>query len=265
LFTESSEALISAPWRVETTNFDGPLDLLLYLVKRDGISLRKLPVAEITNAYLAYLDALQAIDLEVAGEYLVMAATLAHLKSLELLPRPPTPIDEEEEDPKARLVRQLVEYRQYKAASAALLARDIGNRDWFIREGVRVRTDDLPLYAPVDAWGLLSIFQELLKRQRTPEPVVSFEGGSGPTLIETASWVLAELGGPKGKKDLHGLFRALKTRAHRLVLFLSVLEMARLGWIGLMQSGHLGAVQLVSKVAHDLDVSALASVEEVTA
>ena len=123
-----------APWTVHTEVFEGPLDLLLYLVRRDGVDLERLQVHRICDAYLDYLERMRSLRLNVAADYLVMAATLVHLKSLSLLPRSPTPVTEdgEEEDPAEALAQRLLEYQRFKEASEALEQRAMVGRDAFV-------------------------------------------------------------------------------------------------------------------------------------
>jgi len=118
---------------VHTDVFDGPLDLLLHLVQRDGISLARLQISRIANAYLAYLDQMRALDLSIAADWLVMAATLIHLKALELLPRPPSILAEDEPDPRDTLLEQLREYERIKGAAGALDQLQQVGRDVFTR------------------------------------------------------------------------------------------------------------------------------------
>src|SRR5690349_10294681 len=120
---------------VHTDVFDGPLDLLLHLVKRDGISLARLEVSRIADAYLAYLDQMRELDLAIAADWLVMAATLVHLKALELLPRPPAILEEDETDPRDALLAQLADYERVKIDARALDARTMVGRDVLVRIG----------------------------------------------------------------------------------------------------------------------------------
>lgn len=250
---------MSAPaqpeWLVQTDVFDGPLDLLLYLVRREGVELRQLPVARIANAYLEYLDRMRDLHLGVAGEYLVMAATLIWLKSLELLPKKPTLHDEEEqdgEDPREALARRLVEYARYREAADDLDTRPRVGRDTFVRDTSDVAGDDRPVEAGVDAFGLLDIFYELLTRKEAPEP--EYHVDTHTLSIEDACrFVLAALAGGVG--DLSSLLAALDTRRERILTFVAVLEMARLGWVGIEQSEHLGAVHVEGLVGPEVDLS----------
>src|SRR5512134_2765909 len=111
--------------------FEGPLDLLLYLIRRQNLDILDIPIAEITRQYLQYIDLMQELQLELAGEYLLMAATLAEIKSRMLLPRPQSDADSEEEDPRAELVRRLQEYERFKRAAADLDQLPRVDRDTF--------------------------------------------------------------------------------------------------------------------------------------
>lgn len=243
---------------VRTEEFDGPLELLLYLVRRQGVDVCELRIAPITDAYLAQLELLHALDLDLAGEFLVMASTLCLLKSRELLPRPDLAEDREEdpEDLREQLIRKLVEYERYRAASEELGERLLLGRDVFARPVVPLDIAERPVDAGVDAMGLLEIFYDVLQRHAEPPPVheVELEVYS---LREMASWLLDRLGaGPRSLSDLLG---QLERRLDRVVAFLAALEMARLQLIDVEQSHHLAPVLLRSRgAAASADLSALA-------
>ena len=119
--------LVSSLHQVRTPVFDGPLDLLLYLIRRDGIDVREIPVAHITDEYLKVLRNMHQLDLNIAGDFLVMAATLCQLKSRELLPRDPALFaEEEDENPAQRLIRRLIEFERYKCASEEMWCKSPG-------------------------------------------------------------------------------------------------------------------------------------------
>ncbi len=126
-------------YKIELDVFEGPLDLLLHLVKKHELEILDIPISFITEKYLEYLDMMQAYNLDVAGEYLVMAATLAHIKSRELLPAPETAevegeeAEEDGDDPRQELIRRLLEYQKYKEAAAALDQRPVAGRNVFAR------------------------------------------------------------------------------------------------------------------------------------
>jgi segregation and condensation protein A len=245
----------SAPFTVHTDVFDGPLDLLLHLVKRDGISLARLEVARIADAYLAYLDKMRELDLAIASDWLVMAATLVHLKALELLPRPPTLLAEEEEDPRDALLEQLRAYEETKAAATRLAELPMVHREVFVRPGIEPPPAERPFVSPIDAFGLLDLLHDVLARKAEPEPVVRL-GEGGPSIGACCRRVLVALGGKGGDFELQGLLQTLQLAAERVITFIAVLEMARLQWLDLAQAVHLGPVtvtQLVEDEAIDLD------------
>ena len=137
------------------------------------MDLRALPVASVADAYLSYLDQMRDLHLGIAGEYLVMAATLVWLKSLELLPRKPSLLDEDEEDgedPREALARRLREYARYREAADTLETRPRVGRDVFVRDATSVEGDHRAVEAGLDAFGLLDIFYDLLTREQAPEP-----------------------------------------------------------------------------------------------
>lgn len=242
-------------WTVHTEIFDGPLDLLLYLVKRDGVDLRQVSIARIADAYLVYIGHMREMNLGVAAEYLVMAATLCHLKSLELLPRPPTDTsgDEEPEDPRQQLIERLVDHARFREAADALDDGPMLGRDSFARDPMDLGDTPKPLMSPIDAFGLLDLYHELLRKRDAPEPVHTV-GDSGPDIGSCCRRVLRALGGPGGRATLDVVLDGLRTRVERILTFLAVLEMARLGWVGLEQAEHLGAVMLEGRVEAEIDL-----------
>ncbi len=233
---------------VHTEVFDGPLELLLYLIRRDGVDVRDISVAHLTREYLGYLDRMQVLDLDVAGDFLVMAALLCELKSRELLPREEAPSGEEEDalDPRQELVDRLVEYERFRRASLELADRRWLGRDVFARPPATVDPADRPVEPGVDAFGLLEALYRVLESRAAEEPVheVELEEYS---LKERVGWLLERLSLP-GPADLRGLLREVAGRARRVITFLALLELARLQMVGITQSYHLGPVLLELKV-----------------
>src|SRR5438128_5944184 len=144
--------------------FEGPLDLLLHLIRQDQINIYDIPIARITNQYLRYLQAMQEMDIAVAGDFLVMAATLIELKTRMLLPRDPFAELEEEEDPRLDLVNQLLEYQKYKAAAQMLWSRATVERAVFKR--AELETDKNNPEVAVGVFDLLRVFNEILARHK---------------------------------------------------------------------------------------------------
>jgi segregation and condensation protein A len=125
----------ASPYVVSLSNFEGPLDLLLFFIKRDELDIYDIPIARITEEFLLYTQALQALDLEQAGDFIVMAATLMQIKAKMLLPKPERgPAEEDEEDPRAELVRRLLEYKQYKEVAGELRGREDEQRHVYYRQ-----------------------------------------------------------------------------------------------------------------------------------
>ena len=120
-------------YRIKLEVFEGPLDLLLYLIKRDELNIYDIPIAQITDQYLGYLDMMQLLDLDVVGDFLVMAATLMQIKSKMLLPPDPTEEEQEPEDPRDELVRRLLEYKKFKEAAETLHEKALVRQDFFPR------------------------------------------------------------------------------------------------------------------------------------
>jgi segregation and condensation protein A len=245
------------PWTIHTEVFDGPLDLLLYLVKRDSIDLAKLPIAQIADSYLEYLDQMRDLRLNVASEYLVMAATLVHMKSLRLLPRLPTLIEQEdEEDPAAALSRQLLEYQRFKEVAMDLDGRPRLDRDVFSRPSQPVGRADGPIPVDVGVFGLLEIYHGLLSRHEAGPPVHAVNGATlqiDTGCAQVLQWLEAGVGGG----DLGGLLQAFSSRSERIVGFIGVLEMVRLGWLSLSQQVFLGPVAIARRPGVVVDFSAL--------
>jgi len=243
-------------WTVHTEVFDGPLDLLLHLVRRDGIDLRQISIRRIADAYLEYLDKMYEVHLGIAAEYLVLAATLCPLKSLEILPRPPTDASGEEEpvDPRQVLVQRLLDHERFRQAADQLDQQRMLGRDTFAREPAELEGIERPLVAGIDAFGLLDLYHELLRKRSTPEPTYDLRG-RGPDIGSCVRRVVERLGGKGGRAIFSEIILDIPTRVERILTFLAVLEMARLQWVQLEQKEHLGDVVLVSQIEVDADLS----------
>jgi segregation and condensation protein A len=245
---------IAGAYRVRLDLFEGPLDLLLHLIKKNEVDVTDIPVATITEQYLAYLDLLRELSLDIAGEYLVMAATLTLLKSRLLLPSPETD-DDEDADPRADLVRQLLEYQRYREAAAALVERPLLRRDVFIRAA---SADGLPpdLRAAhpvrVTLWELMEAFRAVLQRAR-PDPIHRVEA-EAVSLRDRIAGVLRTLGVARSA-TFDSLFGDSPTRGFVIVTFLAVLELAKLGAIEVVQEESLGSILLVLAVENVEDVT----------
>src|SRR5262245_60433928 len=236
-------------YRVKLDIFEGPLDLLLHLVKKNEVEVSDIPVATVTDQYLVYLDLLQQLDLDVAGEYLVMAATLLHLKSRLLLPGEETADEEEGEDPRAELVRQLLEYQRFKEAAEMLNRRDQLDRDIFSCLPVRDENDtEQDIVYDVSLGDLLDALQEVLK-QVAPGVVheVILEQIS---LREQIIFVLDTLR-ERQEARFTDLFPVGATRLQILSTFLALLELVRTRMIQIHQEERFGPIVMTLAVSAD--------------
>ena len=213
--------------------FEGPLDLLLYLIRRQNLNILDIPLAEITRQYMQYIELMQELQLELAGEYLVMAATLAELKSRMLLPRPR--LDEDaEQDPRAELVRRLQEYERFKRAAAGIdelprLERDVWPTSAELKERQLLRT--LPHIALQEM--LLAFKDVVVRAQMFAHHHIQREQLS---VGERMSEILAALGGRAGFVPFQQLFRPQEGRMGVTITFAAILELMREGLIDIVQA-----------------------------
>lgn len=247
-------------YRVRLDLFEGPLDLLLHLIKKNEVDVTNIPVAMVTEQYLSYLHLMRELNLDVAGEYLVMAATLLLIKSRMLLPSEATD-DEEENDPRADLVRQLLEYQRYREAAAALQDRPRLGRDVFTREpnaeGVEPDPDALPAVR-VTTWQLMEAFRAVLARAK-PDPV--HEVQTEPvSLRERMQAMLYSLRVARSIA-FDSLFDDGSTRRFVIVTFLGLLELMRMGAVEAVQEDRWGPILIVLAV-ENVDRVAIDFVDE---
>jgi segregation and condensation protein A len=235
--------------QVQLEIFEGPLDLLLHLIKKNEVSITDIPIAVITEQYLATLELLQTLNLDIAGEFLVMAATLTHIKSRMLLPVSDDETDEEEgPDPRAELVRRLLEYQRYKDAAAELQQREILTRDVFARVAAPAEE------APPREFRELSVFELLgaLKRvlDRLPKDIVHEVTLEKVTVREKMTLLLDRLR-EQGRVVFEALFRDLSSRMEIVVTFLAMLELVKMRAIRMLQEESAGPI--VIEAAAGLD------------
>jgi segregation and condensation protein A len=237
-------------YRVKLESFEGPLDLLLFLIRKSEVDIYQIPIALITEQYLGYIELMQEMNLDVAGEFLVMASTLIHIKSRMLLPRP-DPAQEDgqpEEDPREALIRRLLEHQKYKAAAELLHERETVRGAQFLRPDARVADAAGDEYEPeleVDLFSLLSAFKGVLERaNRRPRMVLPPDQVS---IEDRMAQLLARLSETDacGFEDLFN--DGDGSRSFMIVTFLALLEMIRLKLIRVFQSGSLGAIRVYKR------------------
>jgi segregation and condensation protein A len=241
-------------YKVKLDSFEGPLDLLIHLIRTNEVNIYDIPIALITEQYLSYIALMQELNLDVAGEFLVMASTLIHIKSRTLLPRPdPTQADEPEEDPREALVRRLLEHQKYKAAAELLHERETLRSAQFMRPDAAVTEAAGDEYEPeleVDLFSLVAAFKGVLERaSRRPHMVLPPEAIPIETRIEQ---LLARLSETEacGFEDLFA--DGDGSRGFMIVTFLALLEMIRLKLVRVFQSAGSGAIR-VYKRARPID------------
>ncbi|MFN3735906.1 segregation and condensation protein A [Hydrogenophaga sp.] len=218
--------------RVFLEAFEGPLDLLLYLIRKQNFNILDIPMAAVTRQYLAYVDEIRASNLELAAEYLLMAAMLIEIKSRMLLPPKKTPEGEEAEDPRAELVRRLLEYEQMKLAAQRLTELPQYGRD-FLRAQVYVEQALAPRFPDVDVGDLQSAWRDILKRAKLVQHhKISREELS---VREHMSIVLRKLQGRKFV-EFGDLFDVSQGTPVLVVTFIAMLELAKETLIELTQA-----------------------------
>ena len=226
---------IDPNFRVEVGAFEGPLDLLLHLIQKHELDILDLPVAFVTERYLAYLAVMERLNLDVASEYLVMAATLAHIKSKMLLPTPPIDQDEEEEesiDPREDLIRRLLEYQKYKQAAQQLSDRGVAGRDVFFRGLPAPEADGQAPLAPVGVFKLIGAFQQVLERA---EEDFSLEVSVERMSIQERMTELIDTLRERNRCEFSSLFETMVTRYDLVVTFMAVLELVKMRLISVAQ------------------------------
>ncbi len=229
-------------YKVDLDVFEGPLDLLLYLIRKDEIDICDIRIERITAQYLEYLDMMQMLDLDVAGEFIVMAASLMLIKSRTLLPverRPDEDDEGEEEDPRLDLVRQLVEYKKFKDASTSLMRREFAQADCYLLGGDVVVADadeTAPKLADIGLFDLLAAFQEAIRRA----PVMPL--GQLKPIIWSVPGKMRQIedavaaGGKEGVA-FSKFFTADSPRGEIIVSFLALLELLKQHRVGVRQNG----------------------------
>lgn len=232
---------------VRLRQFEGPLDLLLHLIKKHQLDIYDIPIALVTRQYLDYLEVMQELDLDVAGEFLVMAATLIHIKSRMLLPRPDPKQEDPEEDPREALVRRLLEHQKFKAAAELLHDREIQRSAQWGRPDGRVAEvvgDPPEPEVEVDLFSLMAAFRQVIERARQrPQIYMPAEYMSLEVRIERLMGMLSETEA-LGFEDL---FADVQTKPGIVVTFLALLEMIRLKYVRVYQQGNFGPIRVYKR------------------
>ena len=234
-------------YKVKLDFFQGPLDLLLFLIKRDKIDIYDIPISNITKQYVEYIELMQLLDLEVAGEFLVMAATLMHIKSRMLLPEDPEAEGEEEQlDPREELVRKLLEYKKFKDAADKLHDMHEKHREMFLREGdggkALVMSEDGENCFEASLFDLINAFRKVLKDapKETFHKVIKNEYTVADKIHEIFH-MLTE----KTRVIFSSLFQTASTKDEVIATFLAVLELMKMREILTVQREFFSEIEII--------------------
>jgi segregation and condensation protein A len=236
--------------RIQLPLFEGPLDLLLYLIRKDRIDIHDIPIAPITRQYMEYLDLMRELNLDVAGEFMVMAATLIHIKSKLLVPLNPTEAEggeEAAEDPREELVRRLLEFQRYKEAAGVLHQQaQIRAATWTRPDSVVPAFDDAgEEMIEAGLYDLIGAFKELLERRKT---LLAHEvAGEGKSVEQRMEELLALIREGESLEFLE-LFAVQDSKADMIATFLALLELIRLKAVRVYQRGLFGPIRVFRPV-----------------
>ena len=234
MVSNDSFSVGNAPYTVRLEMFEGPLDLLLHLIHKNELDITNIPIALITEQYLEYLKLMKVLNLDMAGEYLLMASTLLYIKSKMLLPASSEEGEEEGEDPRAELVRRLLEYQKYKEAAAELEKRPMLNRDVFLRSTpMEVEDAGEEERVEVSLFELIEAFRKILERVKTEEfhEVVL----DRLSVEEKVQEILSLLQREKRSMAFHLLFPEQVSRRVIIITFLAILELVKMKLVRIFQ------------------------------
>ncbi|MBN2104112.1 segregation/condensation protein A [bacterium] len=236
-------------YRIRLSNFEGPLDLLLYLIRKEEIDIYDIPIASITQQYLEYVELMKELDLEVAGEFILMAATLLQIKVRMLLPRSTEDVEEEETDPRAELVRQLLEYRRFKEVAESLTDIEDRQRRLFPRSYFnwhkKCRNQETEIILKeVSLFDLLNAFKTAIDNM--PEAAFHEVEEEMATIEEQMEFLETQL---KATSQLSFMYimKTLKNRVQVVVTFMAILEMIRTSRILVQQSEVFGEIWIIRR------------------
>lgn len=241
-----AEDFVGNPYKVALDIFEGPMDLLLYLIKKEEIDIYDIPIERITKQYMSYLDTFKLLNIGLAGEFLVMAANLCYIKSRMMLPKHVQPPEEDadEEDPRWDLIRQLIEYKKFKEAARKLGEKEAEQQDHFAHrpEKIEAAADvGRPLDEGLSIFDLIRAFQAILDR---------FNDEGLGEIIDDQFTVgdkidhLLNLIPPGGAMPFAALFKGATSKHEMIVTFLAVLELMKLNFFRVRQERILGEIEL---------------------
>ena len=238
---------MDSDYKVKLEVFEGPLDLLLYLIKKDEVDIYDISIERITSPYLEYLETFRMLDLEIAGEFVVMAANLIYIKSRNLLPvhQQPPEDEAEEEDPRWDLIRQLIEYKKYKDAAFQLHQRELHQETLIARipEKPDFKEVDTLLKTEVGIFDLISAFQKVLKKIENKREDLRQIFEENFTVSDKIDHILRTIE-PDQSTGFSTLFASAASRTEIVVTFLALLELIRLKQLRIEQESSFGEIEI---------------------
>ena len=229
-------------YKIKLEVFEGPLDLLLYLIKKEELNIYDIPITRVTQQYLEYLNLMEELDLDVAGEFLVMAATLMQIKSKMLLPPDPAGIETDEADPRAELVKRLLEYKAFKEAADKFRGLEFERAKIFTRTGVEPEFDQNDLtMVDVSLFELLNAFSKVLRN--FPKDVIHEVITDEFTVAEKVHQIFNLLA-KRTTVQFSELFRSAKNKTEVITTFLALLELVRLREVLIRQDAHFEDIEI---------------------
>lgn len=239
---------MSEAYKVKIDAFEGPLDLLLHLVNELELDIYDIPVAEITEQYMTYIDKMQTIELNIASEYLVMAATLLAIKSAMLLPKKEVQYDDDEyeEDPREELINRLIEYRKYKAVAEKLKEKEMEENQIFTRPPTQFDehvTENKNVQGDLSIYDMLHALEKVFKRQSWNEPLETTVNRIEISIEQRMEEILILVHKSKKNIAFDQLF-PFKNRNHIVTTFLAILQLLKTNKINCMQNSHFEPIYI---------------------
>ncbi len=235
-------------YQIKLSNFEGPLDLLLYLIKKNEVDIYDINVSEITRQYLDYIELMKILDLEVAGEFILMAATLIRIKAKMLLPKDPDAFEEDEEDPRTDLVKQLLEYKRFKEVAEDLSDKEDHQRRLYPRRNFQFEKqyikdfdDTADLVSDISLFDLLSAFKYALENR--PVDTAHEVGELGATVEDQINYIIGYFDDHE-RVTFSDLVKPLKTRLMLIVTFIAILELIKTHRLMVQQARVFGDIYI---------------------
>ena len=239
-------------YKIQLEKFEGPLDLLLYLIKKDDMDIRDIPISSITNQYMEYIETMKMLDLEIVGDFLVMAATLMQIKSRMLLP--PDPLAQEEQaDPRDELVQRLQEYQRFKLVADELKEKESSRQDLFGRvvdtaKMEQIKEDSQEVFFEASLFDLINALSAAFKNVPEKKP---FEIQREEHTVDGKIHAIVHLLLERTRVNLKDLFKHASGKNEMVVTFIAILELIRLKEVVVIQHHQFGDIEIMRNSAHE--------------